>query len=559
MIKNIKHKYLTRQGYILDTKIINNELSEIKKELTVTPLVHPDYNVDVESFEVFTQQDNYLIVPKFYGIAKFGKPVKIINMVGKKIKTKFNGTLRSHQQYIADKCLKILKEQSGGIVSLPCGGGKTVLGIYMACQLKYKTLVIVHKSFLQDQWVERITQFTDAKIGIIRQNKIDIEGKDIVIGMLQSISMKDYDLSIFSDFNFIIFDEVHHTASRVFSNVFKKIGAKYTLGLSATPYRSDGLTYVINWFIGDIIYKEKRKKDNKVIIKFFEYESSNKLFAEKKRCIKRKVKPDVQKMLTNMLKINERNSFIVDIICHLIKMKGRKIIVLSKRIKHLQSLKQSVDNILDNMINTEQIETNEYKTAYYIGKMKGEELKESAEADVIFGSYAMAEEGLDIDGLNTLIFATPIKNIIQSLGRIMRKPIKDGDMYPTVIDISDQFSCFSKWGNIRLQYYQKQDYIVNKYIAYNDKVITIKDYLIKNNVIKSNSSPDLNILKEAYICYKYGRDYYELEMDTNDNDNDKDKDINDYMYDSKFENIFYNLDPYEYEYEEVGENMTVVI
>ena len=76
-------------------------------------------------------------------------------------------------------------------------------------KLKLKTLVIVHKTFLQNQWVERISEFTNCKIGIIRQKKVDIENKDIVIGMLQSVSMIDYDKDIFKDFGLVIFDEVH--------------------------------------------------------------------------------------------------------------------------------------------------------------------------------------------------------------------------------------------------------------------------------------------------------------------------------------------------------------
>ena len=67
-------------------------------------------------------------------------------------------------------------------------------------QLKLKTLVVVHKSFLLDQWIKSINLFTDAKTGTIRGNIIDTENKDIVIGMIQSLSMKDYDESVFKDF-----------------------------------------------------------------------------------------------------------------------------------------------------------------------------------------------------------------------------------------------------------------------------------------------------------------------------------------------------------------------
>ena len=92
-------------------------------------------------------------------------------MKPEKRKFKFNGKLREYQTNIVDVCLKIIKSNGGGIISLPCGRGKTIIAIYLACVLKIKTLVVVHKTFLQNQWYERIKQFSDAKIGIIRQKK----------------------------------------------------------------------------------------------------------------------------------------------------------------------------------------------------------------------------------------------------------------------------------------------------------------------------------------------------------------------------------------------------
>jgi superfamily II DNA or RNA helicase len=504
----IKHKDLTRNGYIIDINTLSKDtITDLKKDLTVTPIVHPDFSQDIESYQVFRQDDNMLYIPKYYGIEKFGVPKREHDLTGKKSKMQFQGKLRASQLIIAHKCLTELTQKGGGIISLPCGGGKTVLGIYLACQLGLKTLVVVHKTFLQDQWLERIKQFSDAKVGIIRQKKIDVERKDIVVGMLQSISMIDYDPTIFEDFGCVIYDEVHHNASRVFSNALLKLGARYTIGLSATPHRSDGLTKVLHWYIGDIIHKEERKSDNKVIIKVMEYKSSDKvLFAEKRRFISGSVRPDVQKMLSNLIKIKERNLFINEILLKLLTKKNRKIIVLSGRIDHLKDLKKRLDTCINDLVATQVIDENEYTTAYYIGKSNALDLKDAAKADVIFGSYAMAEEGLDIDGLNTLVFATPKKNIIQSLGRIMRKPVQDGDVWPVVIDIADSYSCFKRWGDDRINYYEKQDYVVNVYSILNKRIITVKEYLEQNKV----TVPKDKSIAEVYITHRYGAYYYEL-------------------------------------------------
>ena len=85
-------------------------------------------------------------------------------------------------------------------------------------------MIIVHKEFLLRQWIERIEQFLPtAKVGRIQGEVIDIEDKDIVIGMLQSLSMKDYNSSIFKDFGLSVYDECHHIGAEVFSRVFLKL------------------------------------------------------------------------------------------------------------------------------------------------------------------------------------------------------------------------------------------------------------------------------------------------------------------------------------------------
>lgn len=163
-------------------------------------------------------------------------------------------------------------------------------------------------------------------------------------------------------------------------------------------------------------------------------------------------------MITNMYKIKQRNTFIANIINNLRKIDERKILILSGRIEHLKQLKKIVDEYIDNDVNNGVCCPDEIKTAFYIGEMKEYERKDAEDADIIFGTYSMAEEGLDIQGLNTLVLATPKKDVVQSIGRILRKPIQEGDINPLVVDIVDNMSCFTYWGNQRLDYYKKEIY-----------------------------------------------------------------------------------------------------
>ena len=92
---------------------------------------------------------------------------------------------------------------------------------------------------------ETILEFLpNARIGKIQQNTVDVEDKDIVLAMVQSLSKKEYKSGTFEPFGLAIFDECHHLGAEVFSKSLMKVGCKYTLGLSATPDRNDGLTKV---------------------------------------------------------------------------------------------------------------------------------------------------------------------------------------------------------------------------------------------------------------------------------------------------------------------------
>ena len=473
-----KDRVLTKRGYILDkSKLPTRELTRLKNDLTVQPYVSEDYGQEQNPFPLYKENDRYICIPRFYGESNYGKPKTIVGFDSEDVKFVFKGEMREKQKPIVEAAISHLNSHGGGILNLYCGCGKTVLALYIAAQLKKKTLIIVHKTFLQNQWYDRIKEFTNANIGLIRRKKVDIKGKDIVVGMLQSISMIDYDLNIFDQFDTIIMDECHHMASRVFSKAMYKAGGKYIIGLSATPNRSDGLTKILHWYMGEIMYKLERKGDKGVIVKVFNYHSKDKNFKERKQWIPgRGLKSSSSRMITGLKLVNNRNKFIVKIIDEIRRCDERKILVLSDRLEHLTILKE----LTDKSIKTEEekgiLEEDEITSAYYIGKMKEYEQKEATEADIIFASYAMAAEGLDVPDLNTLIFATPKKNIIQCVGRILRKQIKEGDLNPLIIDVLDQLSMFTHQGNTRVRYYNKKKYTVDHYNAIEDSVVDRKKY-----------------------------------------------------------------------------------
>ena len=319
----------------------------------------------------------------------------------------------------------------------------TVMALNILAQLKKKTLIIVHKDFLLRQWKERIEQFLPgARVGKIQGTIIDIENKDIVIGMLQSLSMKDYPPTVFESFGFTIVDECHHLAAEVFSNALFKIVTKYMLGLSATMKRKDGLTRVFKMFIGKVVVKKERPLQDNVTIKAIRYENNDEDFT--KVLLNFKGQTHYALMIKKLCEYNRRSEFIIKILKDIVDLEDttQQIMVIGHNKSLLKYLHDSIEH---------------HKIApvgYYVGGMKEKDLKESEGMKIIIATYAMAEEALDIKTLSTLVMATPKVDVRQAVGRILRN--QDGEK--VVIDIIDQHDIFLRHWNKRRIWYNKQKF-----------------------------------------------------------------------------------------------------
>jgi len=487
--------YLNNYGLcIKKNKINKNILYYIKKNLTVTP--QPGLmNIEIEPYEIFYEDDKYIVLPKFTNKINIDgeliiddKKITCLNFkiskykyVHKKINITFKGNLRDYQNdiinYVMDLFSKSVNSPKGGIIKLTCGGGKTILAIAIACMLGLKTLVLVHKEFLLDQWKEKIEAFTNATVGIIRQKSFQTDF-DIVIGMIHSISAINYDQNILNEFGLVILDEVHHLGSNMFSKTLLKTSAEYTIGLSATPERQDGMMKVVNSWIGDIIYQMKKKYDYRVFIKKIMFRTNDFLFKEKKRWINGEMRPNHTKMNENLSLINSRTNLIIKLIDSLRSL-GRKILILSSRIDHLTKIKNGVDRLIK-----EADEEHIYNTYYYMGSTKkGERKMAEKDGDIIFATLQLAEEGLDIDRLDTILLALPIKQqktVTQSIGRILRKDkLDDLTSIPLVIDISDLLSIYQKWSTKRNEIYGINNWFIQNFY-FEDENYIYKDTDDKN-------------------------------------------------------------------------------
>ena len=315
--------YLGQKGYTLSkNELTIEQQKQIRNDLMIKPFVMGSpMGTDQKVFPAFRESTNKMYVPHYYGIDKFGPPKQYKIAEGLPVDLSFAGILRDYQEPVVNQFISHCKTVGfgGGLLELPCAWGKTSGSLYILSQLKKKTLVIVHKEFLMNQWIERIQQFLpQARIGKIQGPIVDVEDKDIVLCMLQSLISKEYEPSLFEQFGLTIIDEVHHISSQSFSNSLFKVVTKYMLGLSATMERKDGTTSVFKMFLGNVIYKAENKSDLLVEVRQVTYKVNDDEFNE--TILDYRGKPQNSSMISKLCEYNRRTEFIIKTLCDFIRV-----------------------------------------------------------------------------------------------------------------------------------------------------------------------------------------------------------------------------------------------
>ena len=450
-----ENSYLGKKGYTIPKEYLQSEDEGfLRRDLFVKPATNAAaYGPATEetAYPVFRENDKKLYIPRFYGIQRYGLPPKSEIDAGDHIDLDFPKPLRDYQDKIigvytkhvdAPICANSPIKGGGGILEVPCGRGKTVMGLKIISLLHKKTLILVHKEFLMNQWIERIAEFLPgARVGKIQGPVLDILGKDIVIGMIQSLYDKEYPTDTFSSFGLTIIDEVHRIGSEQFSKTLLRIATPYMLGISATVDRKDKLTKVLYMFIGPKIYTEKREDDDVVCVRALQYVSSDMGFSETEYDFRGN--PKYSTMITKLCAFGPRSDFIIRVIGDLfVEHPENQVMILCHN--------RSLLTYLYEAINYRQIAS----VGFYVGGMKQVDLQATESMQIVLATYAMAAEALDIKSLSTLVMVTPKTDIVQSVGRILRVKHEN----PIIVDIVDSHDVFQNQWRHRKTFYKKCNY-----------------------------------------------------------------------------------------------------
>ena len=366
-------------------------LLSLRKPLYNTPKYLKGYEESSEFLTLPRGLKEKLFEYLNYNLVKY----KIIdNRVFEKIETKrILFTLRAEQE---DAIKEILKYDSSICVAPP-GFGKTLIGAKIFEQRAVKTLIIVNKNMLLDQWISRFVDYFGYKksdIGFLGKSQNRLNG-NIDIATMQSLNNIP---ELVENYTQVIVDECHHIPALTFEQIVKNFKGKYILGLSATPNRKDELDPILYQQLGNISYEYKKPKThtNRLLVIKTEFTSSADNYAA----------------IINELVLNEdRNRQIVKTIKENI---DRKILLLSDRIEHL--------NLLENILKEEKIDFVSVHGSQN-KKEQVENMQKVKTSSLILATSSFFGEGIDFPHLNTIIFATPISfygRLIQYLGRIGR-------------------------------------------------------------------------------------------------------------------------------------------
>lgn len=419
------------------------ELDELRKKLTVTPLTNSPVPFQrPQQIRLFLESQQSLRIPFAYAVNKgkvatkddVARRIQAIEANATKVNFAFNDslTLRDYQSVGCAKVIHSLKTTCGGLLCSSTGSGKSLMGVYVISQMKMKTLILVHKEFLMSEFFQTIEKcMPGTTVSKIQGPVCDTSG-DIVIAMIQSIMTKDYPREMWKSFGIVLADEVHHLPAAVYGRSIMGIECAYTVGLSATPKRSDGLKP--EWLIGKLAYNYQQVTNNKPECHIIDYHDEKPIeFVFNKAGVL-----NSSAMCNNLVLDQDRNRLIVDSLETIYRKNEDDIeenpetprrftLVTSDRRGHLEQLYDLIQ---------EREVLKKYKTGFSLGGMKKVIFDDFAKnSDILLATYQMISEGFNQPRLNCICLVTAKSNIVQTIGRILRKD--HVGITPLIVDIND--------------------------------------------------------------------------------------------------------------------------
>lgn len=389
--------------------------------------------------------------------------IKDIRLTLSNINISFNGELTSEQE----KAVSELLTHDFGVLVAPPGIGKTVMACAVIARRKSPTLILVHRKQLMDQWKSQIMRFLNMpakEIGIIGGNKK--KGKGVIdIATLQTLARMENPSDYCNEYEQVIVDECHHIPAVSFESVLNEFPARYFLGLTATPYRKDGLQAIIHMQCGPIRHSMIDSGETTITKKVIIRETKFTMPPESGP------QPPIHEVWDKLITDPERLSLIAQDVIKVL-MDNRFPLILSERKEHLNLLSEEIKKQATELHITEFIMSGD------MGKKARKKALEDIQSALIdsqrpyiLSTGSLIGEGFDLPELDTLIIAMPFSfkgRVVQYAGRLHRQLAGKTDaLIYDYLDINSglMISMFKK----RLTAYKEMEYEID--VADNIKIL----------------------------------------------------------------------------------------
>lgn len=193
---------------------------------------------------------------------------------GKPLNVRFTGELRDNQQ----AAVKALLPHDCGILSAATAFGKAVVCSDLIAERKVSTLILLESSALIEQWQNALEHFLEfheelpeyetksgrkkrrkSVIGVIHGPK-DTSTGIVDIAMAGSLCKKGEFHQRLREYGMVLVDECHHSASDTLRSVLQEVHAHYVYGVTATPFRGDGLEKINEMLLGPVRFQYSAKE-----------------------------------------------------------------------------------------------------------------------------------------------------------------------------------------------------------------------------------------------------------------------------------------------------------
>lgn len=350
----------------------------------------------------------------------------------------------AEQARVVSEAVEFLDDGLSGIIQASTGFGKTYVGASAVHHLGRKALVVVTKDDMVKQWRDDLCRFlslTPERIGLMRQNRCDVVGKDVVIGMLHSLAKDDgrWPDQVMRQFGLVVFDEVHRLPATEFVKATFQLPALWRLGLSATPERKDGKDALVRAHVGPVRVQAQLVPMAPKVLRW-----DTKWRVPRDRQTDEQI-PHSGGRDAHVQKIMMRNVARNRLVCHAAQRcheKGRHVVVFTKQLDHLECLEAML----------REFNVPSRDVGRYVGGMKEAERDEASVKPVVLATYGMASYATNYPWWDACVLATPMADVQQAVGRILRE--HEGKRQPVVIDLMDRDSnLYRRWAEQRERWY----------------------------------------------------------------------------------------------------------